>query len=174
MKKIQDIASLFFILAVTILSVVSIFGIWEVFGQDVITKSFETLGFLALITIIVLVASRFIENHQGASSDLVVPNPLFKSIRVVSLTVLIVCASVLAILGVMAIWDVIQDKTTLHKILGSVGILAFGTFIVVMTALTREGNPSFQREKKPVNIGVIVLIIFLAYIMLTLLGRLFW
>ncbi len=175
MKKIEDGAAFFFVTAVSILSLISILGIWKIFDSDVISKSFQTLGLLALVAIIVMVAGKFMESRsaqvEGVVSD--VPNPTFKSIRRMTVGILITSVSFLAILGVLAIWDVIADKDVLYKALGSVGVLAFSSFIIVVTSLHREGNPHFDGKGKSISGGTIALIIFLLYILFSFFGR-FW
>jgi len=146
MKKIQDIAGFVFITAVSVLSFVSILGVWEFFGNDVILKSFQTLGLLAIAAIVIIVAGRFVDHKSEDGSEIIfVPNPLFKTIRMATVGVLIVSASLLALLGVLAIWDVISDKDVLFKSLGSLGILTFTSLISVVTCLEREGNKILRR-----------------------------
>ena len=62
MKKIQDVAVIVFLSALGVLSVISILGVWDFFGKDVITKSFETIGFLAVISVIVMISAHFFGN----------------------------------------------------------------------------------------------------------------
>ncbi len=144
MKGIQNLAGFLFIAAVAVLSVVSIFGVWEVFSGDVITKSYETMGLLAFVAVIVMAAGHVMENRGQVDGEVIsVPSPVFKSIRKFILVVLIIAASLLAFLGVLAIWDVIKDATIVNKTLGSLAILAFGAFVIVMTCLEREKNPMF-------------------------------
>src|SRR3989344_4174590 len=133
MKSIQNIAAIIFIIAVVILSAVSIFGVWDFFSRDVITKSFQTLGWLVLVSIIVMVASQFIEKQPKPSGEEIIdiPNPMFKTIRRVTLSMLIVSVSLIALLGVLTIWEIIHDKQVLYKSFSSLAILAFMAFIIV-------------------------------------------
>lgn len=143
---IQDFASALFIVCVVILTAISILGVWDVFSGDVIMKSFETLGLLAFVSIIVIAAS----SHTGDQSTAIepqLPNPIYHSIRNITMTVLIISSSFLALLGVLAIWDVITDTSTVSKSLSSLGILAFSSFIIVMVCTARE-----QTSKKKVTI----------------------
>jgi uncharacterized protein YggT (Ycf19 family) len=168
MRKIEDVAAFIFIIAVGVLSAISMLGVWDFFNKDVISKSTETLGLLALVAIIVMVAGKFIEgrSQQEAGTAMpVLPNPVFKTIRQITLTILIISVSLLAILGVLAIWEVIKDKDVLYKSLSSVGIIAFGTLIITITSLEREGNRLMNREGKSFSAGTIVLILFLAYVL---------
>lgn len=167
MKKVQNIAAFVFISAVTVLSLISVLGVWDFFSHDTITKSFETLGLLALVTLIVMVAGRFMESrNQQDPAMIIVPNPIFKDLRRVTLVVLIICVSVLALLGVCAIWNIITDKDVLYKSLASVAILAFGAFVIVMTCLDREDNPMFKR-KGGYSIGAIIGILFIVYLLIS-------
>jgi len=172
MKTIQNAAASTFISSVAVLSIIAILGVWDIFGKDIINKSFQTLGLLTLVAIIVMIAGRFLEGRQaieGVASDL--PSPIYKDIRRITLTILIVCVSLLALLGVLAIWEIIQDKDVLYKSLGSLGILAFGAFIIVMVCLYREGK--FNKQNKSLSIGGIVGIMFLAYLLFSF-SRMFW
>jgi hypothetical protein len=170
MKIIQEWAALFIVIAVSVLSAVAIMGIWEFFSKDVIEKSFQTLGMLALVAIIIMIAGRLIENRSSIDNSGVVdvPNPMWKSVRVVTLTTLIVSVSLLAFTGVLAIWEVIKDKDMISKSLSSLGVLSFGAFIIVMVCLEREGK--LNNSHFHLSIGsatsIFVLIIF-AYIFLS-------
>jgi hypothetical protein len=147
MKAIQDGAAFFFITAVGVLSAISILGVWNPMYRDVISKSFETLGLLAVVSMVVIIAGRFIDARQtGAVPVPYVPNPSFHSLRRFTLAVLIVLAAILALLGVLAIWDVVSDKGVLWKSLGSLAILAFSTFIIVLTCLERENIPTVNPD----------------------------
>jgi|SRR3989344_3534823 len=176
MTKIQDIAAFLFITAVAVLSLISVLGVWNLFDKDVITKSFSTLGLLALVAVIVMVAGRFVGGHSSQGSDgvttVATPNPMFPVIRKITLTILIITASLLALLGVMAIWELIKDKEVLYKSLGTLGIFAFGAFVMTLTCLEREGK--LQRGGKGISIGAIAGIIFIAWILFAWLGRVFW
>jgi hypothetical protein len=166
MKKIENSAAFIFILAIAVLSFISILGVWDFFSHDVISKSFQTLGLLAAIAVIVLVAGKFMDKSDTTTAVESVPNPTFKAIRKITLTVLIVSASILAILGVLAIWDVITDKDVLYKSLSSVGILAFGSFIITMVSLDREGSSFMNRGGRKMSVGGIIIILFAAYMIL--------
>jgi len=148
MKKIQGYAAGFFIFAVSVLGVISILGVWNIFSGDVITKSFETLGLLGLVAVIVMIAAQFIDaKHDGV---IYVPNPGWKSMRKGTLGLLIVSVSVLALLGVLDIWDVITNQDVLNKSLSSIFIIAFVSFIIVITCRQMEGDFS-QTGNPPVK-----------------------
>lgn len=87
MKKIENAAAFLFIIAVAVLSVISVLGVWDFFAHDVITKSFETLGLLAVVAVVVMIAGKYIEGRsQTAEVMPTLPNPAFKSIRQVTLS----------------------------------------------------------------------------------------
>lgn len=168
MRKIGDVSAQFFIIAVVVLTFVSILGVWDIFSDDVITKSFQTIGLLATVAVVIIVAGKYMDRNQDLSNMPYIPNPLFKSIRKASLTLLILSASFLTLLGILSIWEVIQDKDVLYKSMSSLGILIFGTFIIVMTALDREGRNMMGQEGKKMSGGTIVLIIFLMYMLFSM------
>ena len=160
MKKIQNIAAYFFIAAVIVLCGISILGIWDFFASDVIVKSSQTLGLLALVSIIVMVAGRFMDTKSDSGQITVAetPDPTFKKIRRIVLIVLITGVSILAITGVLTIWNVIADNNILYKSLSSVGIMAFGSFLIVMTCLDRESS-SDSHKRKLVSVGPLILVL---------------
>lgn len=165
MKTIQNSVSLFFVVAVAILSVVSVFGIWDIFGRDVIGKSFQTLGLLAVVAVVIMIAGKFVNNGSDPAQVVeVLPNPIFKSIRKATLAILIVSAALLALLGVCAIWELITDKSIIYKSMSSLGVLAFSSFVIVMTCLEREGNKVLGSGKKS-PIGSIATLVFIIYIL---------
>lgn len=157
MKKIQDLAALLFIAAVALLSTVAVLGVWDFFTGDVIVKSFETLGLLAVAAVIVIVAGHFIGHGTAVTPEL--PNPFFHQLRKGTIGIVIVSVSILALLGVLAIWDVIADKQVLYRSFISLLIVAFGAFIMVLTCLEREGGEAPQGEHKGFSGGVIVAIV---------------
>ncbi len=177
MKSLQNFATGLFIVAVSILTVISIMGVWDFFEQDVISKSFQTLSLLAFVSIIILVASRHIENRSVDPSLPVVPevpSPMFAAIRQLTITILVASASLLALLGVLSIWEVIADKDVLYKSLGSLAILAFGSFLILMTCLEREGKLGKDKEKKSISGGSVVGGVLLLMIVWMFSRFLFW
>ena len=74
-----------------------------------------------------------------AAAEQSVSNPKFRAIRNITLIVLIVSAALLTLLGVLAIWGVINDSSTVSKSLSSLAIIAFSALIIVMVCREREG-----------------------------------
>jgi len=169
MKSIQNAASSLFIVAVAVLSLISILGVWDFFNKDVIVKSFQTLGLLAVVAIVVMVAGRFVGRGPESGVSVALPHPIFKTIRVITLGILIVSAVLLAFLGICSIWDIITEKEILYKSLSSLGILAFSAFVIVMTCLEREDSPLLKRNGKTSSGGIIG-IILLAYVLFVIFG----
>ncbi len=161
---IQNTASGLFITCIFILTIVSIMGVWKIFSEDVIMKSFQTLGLLAFVAIVVIVASKFV----GDSSTVAMPSPGFRAIRNSTLATLIGSSSLLALLGVLSIWDVITDKDILNKSLSSLAIIAFSSLIVVMVCLEREQNPLLKKRGKEMSLGVGIAVFFLIWILTAL------
>jgi hypothetical protein len=94
---------------------------------------------VVVVALIIMVAGRFIESHRVAGQAMPdLPSPAFRSVRTATLTILIVAVALLAFLGILAIWEVIQDKDILYKSLSSLGILAFSAFLMTMICLERE------------------------------------
>jgi hypothetical protein len=154
-----------FIGCVAILTAISILGVWNVFGRDVITKSFETLGLLAAVAIIVVIAGKFIGDPTDTTTP--APSPLFHSIRNLTLVILIASAALLAFLGVLAIWDVVTDKAVLGKALSSLAILAFSSFVIVMVALEREQSLLWQKRHREISGGAVLAFFVLLWVLFT-------
>lgn len=170
MRTIQDAVAFFFITAVVILAGISVFGVWDIFANDVINKSFMTLGLLSVIALIIMVAGRFIDNKSDVALA-IPPNPAFGSIRRIMLGILIVSASLLALLGVLAIWEVITKGEVLWKSLGSIAILAFSSLIVVMTCREREATLNGDGHSKNISLGAIILLVLVGYWLLMAFSR---
>ncbi len=172
MKKLQNVAAFLFIICVVVLSVVSILGVWDIFGSDVITKSFQTLGLLAGVSVIIMIAGRFTDSHHealqanalGTLEPAVVPeiNPAFTKIRYATVATLVTSIGILALLGVLSIWEVMEG-TVLTKSVSSIGIAAFASFIIVVTCLEREHHKILQQKFSG---GAILLLILIGWILL--------
>lgn len=164
---IQNIAAGFFIACVLVLTIVSILGIWSIFSNDVIAKSFETLGILALVAIIVIVASKFV-GDPSAEAEPAMPSHGYRSIRNSTLVTLIVSSTLLAFLGVLSIWDVITSTDILHKSLSSLSIIAFSSLIIVMVCLEREQNSFWKKHGREMTGGSVILGIVLIILLANL------
>lgn len=162
---VQNMASGLFIACVLILTLVSILGVWKIFSNDVITKSFETLGLLAFVAAVVILASRFV----GDPATVALPSSSFRPVRNITLGTLIVSSVLLAFFGVLSIWDVITDKDVLAKTLSSLAIIAFSSLIVVMVCLEREQNQVWKKRSGQISGGAIVVGILFLWMMLAFL-----
>lgn len=170
-KAVQDIAAGLFIACVALLTAVSVLGVWELFDGDVIEKSFATLGLLALVAMIVIGAGKFVGDPSVVLEP--VPRPGYRATRNITLTSLIVSSSLLALLGVLSIWDVITDTKIIHKSLTTLGIIAFSSLIIVMVCLEREQNQFWRKYAKgKFSGGSIIGFIILGWLVLSL-GRFF-
>ena len=173
MKKIANSAAILFIISVVILSIISILGIWEFFQNDVISKSFQSIGLLAIVAIIVMAADHFMDRAasgvttstlENTAVPAVVQDTLtFSTIRKITLIILIASAALLALFGIMSIWQVVASNI-LHKSLGSISIICFSAFIIVMTCLEMEHNPILR--KKHFSLGTILILIILVWVFL--------
>lgn len=183
MKKIADVAAHIFIFAVVVLSIISIFGVWDFFSGDVISKSFQSIGLLACVAVIILIADHFLEQKSptpvipDASENLQPvliesqPAIIFKGIRVFTLSLLVIAVALLALLGVAAIWEVLSGEI-LHKALASIAIIGFSSLIIVITCLERESNSILYR--KNISPGIIIFVIIIAFILISTLSDIFY
>ncbi|MEX0918972.1 MAG: hypothetical protein WDZ85_03365 [Candidatus Paceibacterota bacterium] len=177
MKKIQDIAVFFFILCVATLSFISILGIWEFFEEEIILKSFQTIGLLAIVAVNVIIVAVFrlalwrvsIDTKISGNTHLPTPpvevNPVFAVLRHGMIILLIISVVLLALFGILAIWEVLP-KDIIGKSLASIATIVFASFIIVFTCLSRE-NHKLLRPKKDnqhLSAGRIILYVILAII----------
>ncbi|MBP6860497.1 MAG: hypothetical protein KBC38_02975 [Candidatus Pacebacteria bacterium] len=172
MKAIQNIAAYLFIAAVAVLSIVSILGVWEVVEDDMIEKSFLTIGLLGVVAIVVIAAGRFIDTTPMDDMNSLAWVAAFKSIRHVTLGSLIVSAVLLAFLGVLAIWEVIADMEVLMRSMGTLAVIGFASLIIVMVCLERENRSAKPGEAVRMSAGTIVLGIIGAFILFAFLSAL--
>lgn len=163
MNKFQDIVALAFIFIVLLLSGLSLLGIWGFIENDVIVKSFQTLGLIGFVTLIILAGSDHLDSkNKKESAEVLLPNPLFRILRNFTLKILIASAAVLALLGVLAIWDVIENTSVFYKSLGSVGVIAFAAMVITIVSLNYEGgkkNNTGDQHGKQFSVGKILLIL---------------
>jgi|GEM_PF-1304310 len=154
MKKLQNWAGFTFIFCTAFLTVVSVLGIWKVLNEDVVGKSTQTISLLAVVTVIIIIAGRFIDKRaEIASRDqvgaeisrTVEVNPAFTSIRHATLGILIAAVTLLTLLGVLSIWDVLSGET-LTKSLSSMALVAFASLVIVITCLERENRLMLHRK----------------------------
>lgn len=154
MKKVANIAAGFFIFAVMILGTISVLGVWEYFGRDVIWKSFQSVGLLAIVALVIIAAERAIDAKKdrvafGAMQGGVVSAPVgvatsatgFRLTRRITLAFLIISAVFLALVGILSIWDVISGEIV-NKSISSLAIIAFSCLTIVIVCLDREKHNS--------------------------------
>ncbi|CAN5135563.1 hypothetical protein BH11PAT3_BH11PAT3_0480 [soil metagenome] len=164
MKKIQNSAATFFIFSIVVLTAISILGVWEIFGGEVIRKSFMTIGLLAGVSIVTIIAGRFMDANKAPVLDAAgqpVPeeiNPAFNNIRNSTVVVLITSIALLALLGVLSIWEVVSGPV-LHKSISSIAIIGFSSFLIIITCLERVNHPLMHKKISGSGIvGVLILL----------------
>jgi hypothetical protein len=175
MKKLQDWAALVFIACVALLAVISVLGIWKLLNDDVIGKSMETIGLLGAVAIIIIVAGKFVGRGQAEGQASEVVNPVFTGIRTGTVSLLIVSVSLLALFGVLSIWEVLS-KDVLHKSLASLAVVAFDAVVIMVACMTRENHQFFHGgEKFSIGrvLGVLLLVLFGVPFIWLFLGGLF-
>ena len=169
MKNLQDTAAFLFIVAVFVLTAVAVLGVWHFFSTDVIVKSFETLGLLGFVAVVIMIAGHFIEARTDVA-ELEAPNPIFKSLRESTLGILIGSGSLLALLGVFAIWDVLTDKAVVVKAFTSLMILTFSSLVIALCCLERE-HFFIKNANRKVSGGAVLGLLFLAYLFFSLVSH---
>ncbi len=177
MKKIADIVAYVFILSVAFLSIISILGVWEVFTKDVISKSFQSIALLAVVSAIVLLADRFIDSKKEAPAEMGTGSAVveisqssgFTVIRHVTLVLVIVSVVVLALLGLLSIWEVIAG-TVVTKSITSIAIIAFSSFVVVLVSLERENHKLLRGKNQQIPVGNVIFLFFVIWVFMSIVG----
>jgi hypothetical protein len=133
-----------------------------------------SIGLLAVVAIMIIVADHFIEKKDDASitpartsASSESTAPVFKTIRTITLSTLIFSVAWLALLGILAIWEILVGDV-LHKALASIAIVGFASLIIAITCLERESasNP----HKKNISIGLIAVVIIVGWIVTMIVG----
>lgn len=170
MNKIQNGAAFIFIICVIVLAIISILAVWQEFDQDILMKSIQTIGLLAGVSALVITSGRFLdsrsqkinstENPMGNETPVVIEiNPAFTHIRRSIVVILIISTALLALLGVLAIWDVASGDI-LNKSLSSIAIVAFSSLMIVFTCLEREHHKLMQKKISGSMIFLIIILIW--------------
>jgi len=170
MRKIQDSVAIFFIIAVVILAIIAVLSIWDFLEGDIVSKSFSTIGVLALVAGVVIIAGRFLDknnNEELGVDGMPLVNPVFSMIRHMTLYVLMVSAALLGLFGILSIWEVLS-KEVLYKAISSIATTGFAAFVVVATSLLREKKKVF--EHKPTGGQILFWIIVAIFVVPALIG----
>lgn len=140
MTKIANYATYFFILTTLALTVVSIGGIWGALNEDVVWKSFESIGLIAIASVVVLVVEAFSDKKavsQEEASEYMEALHVFSFLHRISVTLIIVSLVVCVSLGLLSIWE-IMDTDGLYKAVSSIATIGFYALITLGVCISRE------------------------------------
>ena len=146
MKKLQDYSALLFIVSLIILTIVSVLGIWKFFEGDVVAKSFETIGLLAVVSGIIMFAGKYMGSNvqeYPVAGEVPQPSLMFPKVRFGTVVALVVSLVVAAFLGVLSIWEVLSSDI-LNKSWSSIAVIGFCSLIIILVCLIREGHKFFS------------------------------
>lgn len=169
MRKTKDFVSHFFILSTVFLTFISIYAIWSNNARDLFVKSFESVLLMLFVSLVILVASKYMHSdeelaalqndEQGEINSI----ETFKIIRKGTVSMLIGFTTILGFIGMMSIWDLFKDKTILQKSLASVSSLIFSSIVIIVVCILRSNKESFGERMKnatPGDIGKSILAVF--------------
>lgn len=140
MTKIANYATYFFILTTLALTIVSIGGIWGALNNDVVWKSFESIGLIAIASMVVLVVEAFSDKKkvtQEEASEYMEALHVFTFLHRISVTIIIVSLVVCVFLGLLSIWE-IMDSDGLYKAVSSIATIGFYALITLGVCISRE------------------------------------
>lgn len=173
-RKVVDMVSLFFIFCVGFLCVLSIMSVWKLVEGDILAKSISTIGIIAFASVVTILASHWMKKDVNELSPIEdsssLPN-FFPSLRSFTSVLLIISIVILTFVGILSIWDLIQDRDVLNRTISSMLIIAFSSVLVIATCAEREGKSLFgnvkkveegvMRSDKPLSVGRIILYVVL-------------
>lgn len=92
------------------------------------------------------------------------PQQFFVGIKRVTVVVLIIAVVLLTLLAILAIWDVL-DKDVMSKSLGTMGMIALSSLLVVIAAMSQEDKPTvLLGSSRGFSVGRVVLWLFIIWI----------
>lgn len=149
MRKLANWAAYFFIVTTFILTIISVAGIWKILSEDVIWKSFQSIGLVAIACFVVILAEGFSTNKPSEEEvtefkDTVL---IFEAIRKFAGAVLIISVSLCVFLGLLSIWEVMSSDV-LYKSLSSLASIGFFSLITMITCKDREMKLKKAPEKE--------------------------
>jgi len=159
--KVANVTALAFISGLIILGFVSILGIWDFLDDDVVEKSFATIGLLVFVTVIILIATKYL-----GKNEVVAPLSIFASIQRITVGTLIISSALLALVGILSIWEIL-DGVSVGRSVASLAIIAFISLITVMICLERKGSKTMQHHLSPGRMIGWLFFIAIVYLLLT-------
>ncbi len=157
----------------------AILGVWDFLDGDVIDKSFQTVALLAFVTIVLVASARFMDAKKGDSTDpqvlaeITQSKAMFANIRHITLSIFIGALGILALLGVLSIWEVVGGDV-MSKSLSSIAVLGFSALIVLIACLLREDNPALVGGSTEGKMSITRIILTVLFVILVLPPLLFF
>ena len=154
--KVGNITALGFILGTAVLGFVAILGVWDFLDNEIIEKSFATIGLLVFVTVVILIASKYVGRNETPT-----PWPIFSSIQRITIGSLVISSALLALVGVLSIWEVLEG-VSVGRSVASLAIIAFISLVTVMVCLERKGLKLMQPHLSPGRmIGWFIFVVFI-------------
>lgn len=116
-RSIERIAVGTLVFSVSILSIVGLMAIWEMLSEDVLWKSFSTIGVLAVVALVIMGIARVASNYYQNQPKMPQPESVeWRAARNVLLAIVGAAFLFFAALSIMSIWDFIGDDSLWHAI----------------------------------------------------------
>ena len=148
MKILKHIALFIFLVAIIILTIISLLAVWEILeeSEDFMSKAILTFLILTLVAGIILLAGKT-ARRDGEVETSVSPVPGLRKIRQITSVILIVVSIVLVFLAIFAIWFTEEEGDLFARALGSLAILAVSGFVIGTTCLIGEKKLDIFAER---------------------------
>lgn len=145
-RSIERIAVGTLVFSVSILSIVGLLGIWEWLDNDIIWKSYTTIGVLGMAALLVVGIARVSNKYYADAPQAPAPeSQSWKTARNFVLGVTAAAFLSFTALAVLAIWDFVGDGS-LIKAFGSMGLL-FASAIINLIAFSSQMDDPAQPAK---------------------------
>ncbi len=142
MTKFANGAAYFFIFTSFVLTVISAAGIWNVFTEDVVWKSFQSIGLIALACVIILAVDGFSAKKSLSQEEVSETEGSIKGFgffHTIAVTILITSVAVCVFLGLLSIWDIVKGDV-LYKSLSSIATIGFFSLLTVIVCNKRTAD----------------------------------
>lgn len=146
----KNVSSVFFIGSTFFLAIIAIISVWAELSGNIFAKSALSIGLLFVVSLAVIIASRYMYSDEElrASGDPSVFEEsslaIFAALRKSTVVILIVSSTILGLIGVLAIWDFIENNEVIGKTLATLGIIIFSSLVIILVCIIRARKDVFS------------------------------
>ncbi|MDP3988815.1 MAG: hypothetical protein Q8P93_01110 [bacterium] len=159
MKNFANISAAIFIVLIIIATALSMLGIWELLSDEIFSKSIQTIALISVVAVILMVADhvsgmRAVDTETTLTVSEATYLQVFIGIKKATFVILTLSVVFFAFMGILSIWDVITKGEIMEKSLGSIGVVAFSSILIMIACMEREG----RSVKGSMSLGKLILL----------------